>query len=179
MKKIRLVSFLLVAVLSTVACGSSDREPFTPGQPETPEQPGGDDNGEPDTPALGGNGRYLVLYASRTNNTGRVAQLIQTTLDCDILEVEPETAYDNDYNAMLEVEPETPYDNDYNAMLERSQEELAAIRQGDYPPVKTTVENFDDYDMIFFGYPIWHGSMATPIILIAVPPKTAMPVFPF
>ena len=33
MKKIRLVSFLLVAVLSTVACGSSDREPFTPGQP--------------------------------------------------------------------------------------------------------------------------------------------------
>ena len=95
MKKIRLVSFLLVAVLSTVACGSSDREPFTPGQPETPEQPGGDDNGEPDTPALGGNGRYLVLYASRTNNTGRVAQLIQTTLGCDLLEVEPETPYDN------------------------------------------------------------------------------------
>lgn len=51
MKKIRLVSFLLVAVLSTAACGGSDREPFTPGQPETPEQPGGDDNGEPDTPA--------------------------------------------------------------------------------------------------------------------------------
>lgn len=118
---------------STAACGGSDREPFTPGQPETPEQPGGDDNGEPDTPAPGGNGRYLVLYASRTNNTGRVAQLIQTTLGCDL----------------LEVEPETPYDNDYNAMLERSQEELAAIRQGDYPPVKTTVENFDDYDMIF------------------------------
>lgn len=83
MKKIRLVSFLLVAVLSTAACGGSDREPFTPGQPETPEQPGGDDNGEPDTPAPGGNGRYLVLYASRTNNTGRVAQLIQTTLGCD------------------------------------------------------------------------------------------------
>lgn len=59
MKKIRLVSFLLVAVLSTAACGGSDREPFTPGQPETPEQPGGDDNGEPDTPAPGGNGRYL------------------------------------------------------------------------------------------------------------------------
>ena len=145
MKKIRLVSFLLVAVLSTAACGGSDREPFTPGQPETPEQPGGDDNGEPDTPAPGGNGRYLVLYASRTNNTGRVAQLIQTTLDCDILEVEPETAYDNDYNAMLE----------------RSQEELAAIRQGNYPPIKTSLENFDDYDIVFVGYPIWYSSMAT------------------
>ena len=37
-------------------------------------------------------------------------------------------------------------------MLERSQEELAAIRQGDYPPVKTTVENFDDYEQ---GGEIW------------------------
>ena len=76
-----------------------------------------------------------------------MAQLIQTTLDCDMLEVESETAYDNDYNAMLE----------------RSQEELAAIRQGNYPPVKTSMESFDDYDIVFVGYPIWYGSKATPM----------------
>lgn len=64
---------------------------------------------------------------------------------------------------MLEVEPETAYDNDYNSMLERSQEELAAIRQGNYPPVKTSMESFDDYDIVFVGYPIWYGSMATPM----------------
>ena len=116
------------------------------GQPETPEQPGGDDNGEPDTPAPGGNGRYLVLYASRTNNTGRVAQLIQTTFGCDL----------------LEVEPETPYDNDYNAMLERSQEELAAIRQGDYPPVKTTVENFDVFRLVPFQSDLAPASAVPP-----------------
>ena len=146
MKKILLIPFLLFAALSMGACGGGSDEPFTPEQPENPG--GGDDSDDnPDTPALGGNGRYLVLYASRTNNTERVAQLIQTTLDCDILEVEPETAYDNDYNAMLE----------------RSQEELAAIRQGNYPPIKTSVENFDDYDIIFVGYPIWYGSMATPM----------------
>ncbi len=131
------------------ACGSGSDEPFTPEQPEQPENPGaGDDsNDNPDTPAPGGNSRYLVLYASRTNNTERVAQLIQTTLDCDILEVEPETAYDNDYNSMLE----------------RSREELAAIRQGNYPPIKTSIESFDDYDIVFVGYPIWYGSMATPM----------------
>jgi len=88
-----------------------------------------------------------VLYASRTGNTERVAQRIQATLDCD----------------MLEVEPQEPYDNDYNAMLERAQEELAAIRQGNFPPVKTSMENFDDYDIVFVGYPIWYGSMATPM----------------
>lgn len=149
MKKILLIPFLLFAVLSMAACGDGSDEPFTPEQPEQPENPdgGNDSDGNPDTPTPGRNGRYLVLYASRTNNTERVAQLIQSTLDCDMLEVEPETAYDNDYNSMLE----------------RSQEELAAIRQGNYPPIKTSVENFDDYDIVFVGYPIWYGSMATPM----------------
>lgn len=146
MKKLLLIPFMLLAVLSMAACGGGDDEPFTPEQPETPEQPGGDDN-EPDTPTPGGNGHYLVLYASRTNNTERVARQIQKTLDCDI----------------LEVEPQTPYEDDYNAMLERSQEELAAIRQGIYPAIKTTLENFDNYDIIFVGYPIWYSSMATPM----------------
>lgn len=149
MKKLFLISFLLVATLAMASCGGSDEEPFVPEQPETPGQPGGDDDsdGNPDTPTPGGNGRYLVLYASRTSNTERVAQLIRSTLDCDILEVEPEVAYDNDYNAMLE----------------RAQEELSAIRQGNYPPIKTSLENFDDYDIVFVGYPIWYGSMATPM----------------
>lgn len=149
MKKLLLIPFLLFAALSMAACGGSDNEPFAPGQPGTPEQPGGNDDNDddPDTPSSGGNSRYLVLYASRTSNTERVAQLIRTTLDCD----------------MLEIEPETPYEDDYNAMLERAQKELAAIRQGNYPPVKTAVENFDDYDIVFVGYPIWYGSMATPM----------------
>lgn len=146
MKKLLLIPLLLLAVLSMAACGGGDDEPFTPEQPEIPEQPGGDDN-EPDTPTPGGNGRYLVLYASRTNNTERVARQIQTILDCDI----------------LEVEPQMPYEDDYNAMLERSQEELAAIRQGNYPAIKTTLENFDNYDIVFIGYPIWYSSMATPM----------------
>lgn len=145
MKKILLIPFLLLSVFSMAACGGGSEEPFAPEQPEQPENP--DTGKEPDTPVHGGNGRYLVLYASRTSNTERVAQQIQATLDCDI----------------LEVEPATPYDNDYNAMLERSQEELAAIRQGNYPPVKTSIEDFDDYDIVFVGYPIWYGSMATPM----------------
>lgn len=145
MKKWLYIPLLLLALLSQTACGGHDEEPIIPEQPETPEQPGGSDNH--DTPTPGSNGKYLVLYCSRTSNTERVAQQIRTTLDCD----------------MLEVEPETPYDNDYHSMLSRAQAELAAIRQGDYPPIKTSVENFDAYDLVFVGYPIWHGSMATPM----------------
>lgn len=150
MKRLFLIPFLTITTLAMTSCGGPDEEPFVSEQPETPQQPGNsdDDNEDnPDTPTPGGNSRYLVLYASRSGNTERVAQLIQNTLDCDI----------------LEVEPQTPYDDNYNSMLQRSQEELAAIHQGNYPPIKTSVENFDDYDIVFVGYPIWYSSMATPM----------------
>lgn len=48
-------------------------------------------------------------------------------------------------------------------MLERAQRELADIRQGNYPAIKTWIENFENYDFIFIGYPVWYGSMATPM----------------
>lgn len=147
MKKLLLIPFMLLTALSMAACSKGDKEPFIPEEPEMPGQPGEGGDNDPDAPAPGGNGHYLVLYASRTSNTERVARQIQATLDCDI----------------LEVEPQMPYEDDYNAMLERSREELAAIGQGNYPPVKTTVDNFDKYDIVFVGYPIWYGSMATPM----------------
>lgn len=146
MRKILFTSMLLLTTLSVTACGGTENDPLPP---EIPEQPGNPDEGgdEPDTPTTGGNGRYLVLYSSRTSNTERMAQQIQSTLDCDILEVEPQTAYERDYNAMLD----------------RAQTELAAIRQGNYPPIRTSVESFDQYELIFVGYPIWYGSIATPM----------------
>lgn len=149
MKKILLLASMLLAFISLSACSPTDNDPFVP---DTPEQPGNDDSddnepGEPTDPTPGGNGRYLVLFTSRSGNTEQTANEIRKQLDCDI----------------LEVEPETPYDNDYNAMLERAREELDAIRQGNYPGIKTSVDNFDDYEMIFVGYPIWYGSMATPM----------------
>lgn len=146
MKKILLIPFMLLTVMAMAACGGPDDDPVSPETPGQPENPGGDGD-DPETPAPGGSGRYLVLYCSRTSNTERVAQQIQATLDCDI----------------LEVEPATPYENDYDAMLGRAQTELAAIRQGNYPAIETSVDSFDQYDTIFIGYPIWYGSMATPM----------------
>ena len=103
MKKLIMIPLLILAVLSMAACSALDEEPSIPGQPEQPENPGGGDNpsDNPDTPVHGSNGRYLVLFASRSGNTERMANEICKQLDCDILEVEPETAYDNDYNATL------------------------------------------------------------------------------
>lgn len=148
MKRFLLIPFMLLAMVSLAACGGSDDNLLPPEEPEVPVEPTpGEDPEQPTPDGGGGNGRYLVLYCSRTGNTERMAQQIQTSLNCDI----------------LVVEPQTPYDTDYNAMLSRAQAELAAIRQGNYPPISTSVESFEQYDTIFVGYPIWHGSMATPM----------------
>ena len=142
MRKLLFFPFLLLALTAT-ACSGAPIEPECSAteQPET----SGNDNDEDETPDH--DGRYLVLYCSRTSNTEGVAQRIGTALGCDL----------------IEVEPETPYDTDYNAMLERSQQEQAAIEAGNFPPVKTSVESFEEYDIIFIGYPIWYSHMATPM----------------
>lgn len=150
MRKILMIPLMLLAFLSLAACSPTEDEPVIPETPEQPENPGNgdsDDNDpeEPTDPIPGGNGRYLVLFTSRSGNTERMANEIRDQLDCDILEVELQTAFEEDYNAMLE----------------RAREELDAIQQGNYPAVKTSMEDFDSYDLVFVGYPIWYGSMAT------------------
>ena len=138
---------LLATLMIAEAC--SEKSPISDGQEQT--APGEDDGEEGDKNeggnVEGDNGRYLVLYCSRTGNTERMAQTIQSTLDCD----------------MIVVEPKTPYEDDYNAMLDRAQAELDAIDQGNYPAITTSVESSDEYDIVFIGYPIWYGHIATPM----------------
>lgn len=135
---------LLATLMMAMAC--DEDEPQTDGQEQpTPGEDDGEEGNEGNVD--GTNGRYLVLYCSRTGNTEHMAQTIQSTLNCD----------------MIEVVPETPYDDDYNSMLERAQEELNAIGRGNYPAITTNVESFADYDIVFIGYPIWFGHMATPM----------------
>jgi len=149
MKKLILFPFLLLLAMTVTACDSD-----SPGtdEPDT-EQPGNngdddnDDDDDGDNPSPAENERYLVLFVSRSGNTERMAKEISTSMNCDI----------------LEVVPTTPYDEDYNSMLQRAQSELAAIEQGDYPSIRTSVDNLEEYNMIFVGYPIWYGHIATPM----------------
>lgn len=147
MKRFLTLSLMLLTFILLSACSPANEQiPAT----DMSDQQGnheGDEENIPDIPTTGKNGPYLILFCSRTSNTERLAQQIQSQLDCDI----------------LEVQPVRPYEEDYNAMLSRAQEELAAIQQGNYPPISTSMDNFDKYDVIFVGYPIWYGSIATPI----------------
>jgi flavodoxin len=57
---------------------------------------------------------------------------------------------------VFEIEPVTPYPETYNELLEVSQDE---IDQNARPEIAGIVENMEDYDTVFIGYPIWWGDM--------------------
>ena len=57
---------------------------------------------------------------------------------------------------LFEITTVTPYPEDYASMLRVAQEEIDTDAR---PELAASVENTADYDVIFIGYPIWHGKM--------------------
>ncbi len=97
---------------------------------------GGNENSSPTTAA-----NILVTYFSCTGNTEKIAEMIAR-----------ETG-----GALHEIQPQIPYteaDLDYysGGRADREQADPAAR-----PAIANSVENMPDYDVIFLGYPIWHG----------------------
>ena len=95
-------------------------------------------------------GRVLVVYYSAQNHTEAVAQQIAENLNADIFEIQPVDEYSNaDLNW-----------TDDNSRVSR---EYADESQRNVELVSTTVENWDDYDTVLIGYPIWWGIAAWPV----------------
>ena len=57
---------------------------------------------------------------------------------------------------LFEIQTVTPYPEDYASMLRVAQEEIDTNAR---PALAANVENIADYDVVFIGYPIWHGRM--------------------
>lgn len=89
-------------------------------------------------------GKTLVVYYSATGNTEDVAKMIVQETDGTLFEIEPKEPYsDADLNW-----------NDENSRVTREHENEA---ERNVELVSTTVENWDSYDTVFIGYPIWWG----------------------
>lgn len=57
---------------------------------------------------------------------------------------------------LFSIEAVTPYPTTYNGLLEISQQENQSDTR---PAISGTVENMENYDTVFIGYPIWWGDM--------------------
>jgi flavodoxin len=90
--------------------------------------------------------RSLVVYTSRTGNTTTVAKAVHSQLNCDIIQIEPVTAYYADYDSMLN----------------RAKSEIADIdNNGTYPSIKSVSSTFASYSDIFICTPLWWSRMCT------------------
>lgn len=94
--------------------------------------------------------KTLVVYFSAQNHTKTVAEKIAKNLDADIFEIEPEEEYTSD---------DLNWNNsDSRVSKEHNDESLRDTK------LKTTkVDNWDEYDTVLIGYPIWWGIAAWPV----------------
>lgn len=96
------------------------------------------------------NGKTLVVYFSAQGHTEEVAQKIANNLGADIFEIIPVNKYNsNDLDW-----------TDDNSRVTREHED-ESLRNNEL--VSTTVENWEEYDTILIGYPIWWGIAAWPV----------------
>ena len=155
----RTLSLLLTfaLLLTLAACGSTagqadtGSDPMLDGDtpvsttPETPptSQPEDTTSPEDETPEEADDGKkILIAYFSATNNTENIANLLNEILDADLYEIVPETPYTSD-------------DLNYNDSSSRSSQEMNDPDAR--PAISGSVDNMEQYDVIFLGYPIWWG----------------------
>lgn len=95
--------------------------------------------------------KTLIVYFSRTGenynvgnikvgNTAMMASYIKEYLNADSFEIVPKIKYPDNYDKCTEL----------------AKKEL---NNNERPEIENTVSNFDEYDTVFIGYPIWWGDL--------------------
>ena len=92
----------------------------------------------------------LVVYYSATGNTETIANYIAEATSGDVFEITP-------------AEPYTSDDLNWTDENSRVSQEYADESLRDVELTTTEVENWDSYDTVFIGYPIWWGIAAWPV----------------
>ena len=155
MKKLTALLLSVVLVLGLAACGSANKPASSTTQPETSaptEQPESSSTApaesEPETQPE--TGKTLVVYYSASGNTERVAKDIAEAAGADLFEIVPTEVYTSD-----DLDWTNP---DSRVSREHDDESLR-----DVPLTTTEVPDWDSYDTVFIGYPIWWGIAAWPV----------------
>lgn len=158
MKSVQKFGSLLLAalmILSLTACGSkTNNTPAqtpsndTPAESTPSETPDDATAGDSDSTTSGG--KVLVVYYSASGNTKRVAEDIAETAGGDLFEITP-------------TEPYTSDDLNWTNPNSRVSREHDDESLRDVPLTTTEVPDWDSYDTVLLGYPIWWGIAAWPV----------------
>lgn len=157
MRAKKLISIMLAGAASMsllAGCGSSGSQSAETTQAESKTESAADMDSLAETTAeaadtAASNGKTLVVYYSASGNTARVAKAAAEAAGADLFEIVPSEAYTNaDLNWT---------DKNSRVSKEHDDESLRDVEL-----VSTEVENWDSYDTVLIGYPIWWGIAAWP-----------------
>lgn len=148
----------------SVASDSTEEQPAQPdgaegegadesqaeGIPEQPVEDAADASAEDQSQTSAEGGKTLVVYYSATGHTENVAGYIAAATNADIFILEP-------------VEPYSSDDLDWTDENSRVTREHDNEDERNVELVASTVEDWESYDTVFIGYPIWWHIAAWPV----------------
>lgn len=88
--------------------------------------------------------KILIVYLSRTNNTKTIAEII----------------HENVGGTLVALELKNPYPENYKATVDQVAKENET---GFLPPLKTKIDNIQEYDIVFVGFPTWGMQLPPPM----------------
>lgn len=159
MKKLINVLFGITLMFALTSCGTSDTDTKQKKQNTTDKQEADNtqvqqadagkalvayfsmpETTEPDNMTEDEANSTVVIDGEVLGNTQYVAMVIQENTGADI----------------FRIEPEEPYTTDHEALVDTATKEK---EQNARPAISTFIENIEQYDTIFVGYPIWWSDM--------------------
>ena len=179
-KMIAAFAALLIFISLFTGCGSTpvqENEPIQSAQneeptaaPEAPQPtaaPIAEEAASAPNAPESSSGNVLVVYYSATGYTKAAAGVIAEAASADIFELTP-------------TEPYTDADLNWRDENSRSSLEHANPAMRNVELIASTPDNWEDYDTVFIGYPIWWGIAAWPVdTFIKANDFTGKTVIPF
>lgn len=136
MKKGFRLLLVLAMLLSLMGCADTGETiPIGGSEPETT------DNGADTLPPSDASGKVLIAYFSCTHTTEKVAEQIRDITGGTLYPILPQDPY---------TEEDLKYYTNGRAAREQADKNAR-------PAIQGSVTGMEDYDIVFLGYPIWHG----------------------
>lgn len=141
--------FTLMTASVLAACGDPTPAGSSPAEDTEPDSSKADDPAQTERTAAGSG--MLVAYFSLAGEQYGVGVIEEGNTSIIAHMIAEQTGAD-----LFEIEAVTPYPTSHSELLDVSRQEMANNAR---PEIADTVDNMDDYDTIFIGYPNWWGDM--------------------
>lgn len=183
MKRLTAVLLAGAIILSLAACGSSQQaadnsnqitESVTDTETASKEETSTSEStvsSNTENISQDGQNNALVAYFAYSENMGDTSGMsVDAITSASVgptnntegnLQVMAQVIQENTGADVFHIVVSDPYDPDYNTMLGRAVEE---IENNTLPELKGSIDNMNQYDVIYLGMPVWDSALPQPVV---------------